>query len=40
VGMLQQGRYALAASTTGLHLFGSLALTVLGIKTGTLLWVR
>jgi len=32
VGMLAQQRYALAAGTAGLHLFGSLALTVAGIK--------
>lgn len=40
VAMLQQGRYAFAAGTACVHLFGSLALTVLGIKTVTLLWVR
>ena len=40
VAMLQQGRYALAAGTSLLHLFGSLALTVLGIKTVALFWVR
>ena len=33
VGMLQQQRYALALGTTALHLFGSLLLTVAGIKT-------
>ncbi|WP_462388005.1 fluoride efflux transporter CrcB [Acidovorax sp. Q11] len=37
VGMLQQQRYLLAAGTTGLHLFGSLALTVCGIQTATFL---
>jgi CrcB protein len=40
VAMLQQGRYAMAAGTSLLHLFGSLALTVLGIKTVALFWVR
>ena len=40
VAMLQQGRYALAAGTSMLHLFGSLALTVLGIKTAAMFWVR
>ena len=40
VAMLQQGRFALAAGTASLHLFGSLALTVLGLKTVGLLWVR
>lgn len=33
VGMLGQQRYALAFGTTALHLFGSLALTVAGIRT-------
>lgn len=37
IGMLQQGRWALAAGTASLHLFGSLALTVLGLKTVSLL---
>ena len=32
VGMLSQSRYSLALLTAGLHLFGSLALTVIGIK--------
>lgn len=32
VGMLQQQRYALAFGTSALHLFGSLALTVAGIR--------
>ncbi len=40
VAMLQQGRFALAAGTASLHLFGSLALTVLGLKTVGLIWVR
>ncbi len=40
VAMLQQGRFALAAGTASLHLFGSLALTVLGLKTVGLLWAR
>jgi fluoride exporter len=35
VGMLQQQRYALAVGTTALHLFGSLALTVAGIRSTT-----
>ncbi len=37
IGMLQQGRWVLAAGTASLHLFGSLALTVLGLKTVSLL---
>jgi fluoride exporter len=37
VFMLQQQRYALALGTAALHLFGSLALTVAGIKTAGLL---
>ena len=40
VGMLQQGRFMLAAGTASLHLLGSLALTLLGLKTVGLLWVR
>jgi CrcB protein len=40
VALLQQGRYALALGTSGLHLFGSLALTLLGLKTVGLLWAR
>jgi CrcB protein len=40
VALLQQERYALALGTTSVHLFGSLALTVLGIKTVAALWVR
>ena len=40
VTLLQQARYALALGTTGLHLFGSLALTLLGLKTVSLIWVR
>lgn len=36
--MLQQNRFALAAGTAGLHLFGSLALTLLGLKTVSALW--
>ncbi len=40
VGMVLEGRYALAAGTSLLHLFGSLTLTVLGIKSVALLWVR
>ena len=33
VAMLQQERYAMAIGTAGLHLLGSLLLTVAGIKT-------
>lgn len=33
VSLLQQARYALALGTAGVHLCGSLALTVLGLKT-------
>lgn len=40
VGMLQQGRYTLALGTASLHLFGSLALTLLGLKTVSTLWVH
>jgi CrcB protein len=36
VAMLGQQRYALALGTAMLHLFGSLALTVAGIKTVSL----
>jgi fluoride exporter len=32
VGLLQQGRYALSFATAALHLFGSLALTIIGMK--------
>lgn len=39
VTMLQQGRLALALGTASLHLFGSLALTLLGLKTVELFWV-
>jgi fluoride exporter len=35
VGMLQQQRYALALGTAAVHLFGSLLLTILGIKSAT-----
>jgi fluoride exporter len=35
VSMLNQGRYSLALLTAGLHLFGSLALTIIGIKSAT-----
>ncbi len=35
VGMLGQQRYALAFGTTGLHLCGSLLLTIAGIKSAT-----
>lgn len=37
VNMLGQQRYALALGTAALHLFGSLLLTVAGIKSATLL---
>lgn len=37
VGMLHQQRYALALGTAALHLFGSLLLTVAGIKSASLL---
>jgi CrcB protein len=40
VALLQQERYALAAGTTIVHLFGSLALTVLGLKSAAAFWVR
>ncbi|MFM1925445.1 MAG: putative fluoride ion transporter CrcB [Pseudomonadota bacterium] len=40
VTMLQQGRWALALGTSALHLLGSLALTILGLKTVGLLWAR
>lgn len=40
VAMLQHGRYALALLTASAHLFGSLALTLLGLKTVALLWGR
>ncbi|MEK7344911.1 MAG: fluoride efflux transporter CrcB [Pseudomonadota bacterium] len=40
VSMLQQGRFALAATTASLHLFGSLLLTLLGLKTVSLLWMH
>lgn len=33
VTMLQQQRYLLAAGTTGLHLGGSLLMTLLGLQT-------
>ncbi len=40
VTMLQQARYALALGTASVHLFGSLALTLLGLKTVALFWAR
>ena len=40
VAMLQQGRYALAAGTSGVHLFGSLAMTLLGLKSVAMFWGR
>lgn len=36
VELLQQGRYALALGSASLHLFGSLLLTLAGIKTALL----
>ena len=36
VGLLQQQRYALALGTAAIHLFGSLLLTIVGIKSATL----
>ncbi|MBK7546634.1 MAG: fluoride efflux transporter CrcB [Rhodoferax sp.] len=36
VGMLQQQRYALALGTAAVHLFGSLLLTLAGIKSATI----
>ena len=33
--MLSQGRYSLALLTAGLHLFGSLALAAIGIKSAS-----
>ena len=35
VGMLGQQRYAVALGTAAVHLFGSLLLTIAGIKTAT-----
>ncbi len=40
VAMLQQSRYALALGTASVHLFGSLALTMLGLKSAALFWAR
>ena len=40
VTMLGQQRYALAAATAGLHLFGSLLLTVAGMRTATLFLLK
>ena len=40
VAMLQQARYALALGTAGVHLLGSLGLTVLGLKTVAVFWAR
>lgn len=40
VTMLQQGRYTLALGTACVHLFGSLALTLLGLKTVAAFWAR
>ena len=35
VAMLTQQRYAMALATAGMHLFGSLLLTIAGIRTAT-----
>lgn len=40
VAMLQQARYALALGTAGLHLLGSLILTIAGIKSVELIVAR
>lgn len=40
VAMLQQGRVLLAAGNAALHLFGSLALTLLGMKMAGFWWPR
>jgi fluoride exporter len=37
VTLLQQGRYALALGSASLHLFGSLLMTVAGIRTAMFL---
>jgi len=38
VAMLSQEKYMLALSTTALHLFGSLLLTVAGLRTVAIFW--
>jgi CrcB protein len=38
VGMLMQSRFVLALLTSGLHLIGSLLLTLAGMKTVEYLW--
>ncbi len=40
VALLQQQRYGLALATSCAHVLGSLALTVLGLKTVSALWGR
>lgn len=40
VGMLGQQRYALAFGTAGLHLFGSLLLTVAGIRSASIFLLK
>ena len=40
VQMLMQSRYGMAALTAAVHLFGSLLLTLAGIKTVQMLWLR
>ena len=38
--MLIHSRYGMALLTAAVHLFGSLLLTLAGIKTVEMLWVR
>jgi len=40
VQMLIQSRYGMAVLTAAVHLFGSLLLTLAGIKTVQMLWLR
>ena len=40
VALLQQARYGLALGTASMHLFGSLLLTLAGIKTVSLFLAR
>jgi CrcB protein len=40
VTLLQQGRWALAAGSASLHLFGSLLLTWAGLRSATLWWIE
>lgn len=39
MGMMQHGRHGLALGTASLHLFGSLALTLAGMKTAQRWWL-